>query len=206
MTPLCHGDESVESFIDKSLADARAALEYLSGSRDLKARIAGAASRMAATFQSGGRVFSCGNGGSMCDAMHFAEEMSGRFRRDRAPLAALSISDPAHMSCVANDFSWEDVFARFITAHGRKDDVLLAISTSGKSGNVLRAAETARSQGMSVIALTGREGSPLAALADIEIPVYGGSAFADRIQELHIKVIHIVIEMVERELFPECYR
>jgi D-sedoheptulose 7-phosphate isomerase len=135
----------------------------------------------------------------MCDAMHFAEELTGRFRRDRRPLAALAISDPGHLTCTANDFGYPEVFARFVQAHGRAGDVLLAISTSGSSANVLAAAEAARERSMPVIALTGRPGSPLARLAQVEVCTPAGR-FADRVQELHIKVIHVLIELVEHGL------
>lgn len=164
-----------------------------------------AGARIAEAFRLGHRVFSCGNGGSLCDAMHFAEECSGRFRKDRPPLPALAIADASHISCTANDFGWTDVFSRFLAAHGRSGDVLLAISTSGSSGNVLAAAREARIHGMSIIALTGKEGSELGSLADFEVCTVGGQ-YSDRVQELHIKVLHIFVEIVERALFPELYR
>jgi D-sedoheptulose 7-phosphate isomerase len=132
--------------------------------------------------------------------MHFAEELSGRYREDRAALPAQAISDPGHLTCVGNDYGYERVFARYMEAHGRAGDVLLAISTSGTSANVLRAAEAARARGVKVIALTGKPGTTLGALADVEVCTPGGR-YADRVQELHIKVIHILIELVERALF-----
>ncbi len=167
-------------------------------------RIAAAGQLLADTFAAGGRAYSCGNGGSMCDAMHFAEELTGRFRDNRPGYAALAISDASHLSCVGNDYGYEQVFARFIEAHGRAGDVLLAISTSGTSKNVLAAVDTARQRGMKVIGLTGRERTPLAESADIAIVTAAGQ-YADRVQELHIKVIHILIELVERKLAPENY-
>jgi D-sedoheptulose 7-phosphate isomerase len=136
----------------------------------------------------------------MCDAMHFAEELSGRFRENRPALAAMAISDPSHLSCVANDYGYDAVFSRFLEAHGRAGDVLVAISTSGNSGNVLRACETARKNGMDVIALSGKDGGKLAELASIEIRA-PHSEFADRAQEIHIKVIHALIEGVEKVVF-----
>lgn len=150
-------------------------------------------------LKQGAKVISCGNGGSMCDAMHFAEELTGRFRDDREPIAALSISDPSHLTCVGNDHGFEHVFSRFVQAHGREGDVLLAISTSGNSPNVLRAAEMARSKNMHVISLTGKDGGRLADLSTVEVrvPHHG---FADRIQEIHIKVIHAFIDHIERDL------
>jgi D-sedoheptulose 7-phosphate isomerase len=147
----------------------------------------------------GNRAYSCGNGGSMCDAMHFAEELTGRFRRDRRPLGAMAISDPGHLTCTGNDFGYQQIFARFVQAHGRAGDVLLAISTSGSSANVLAAAEAAREASMAVIALTGRPDSPLGRLAQVEVCTPAGR-FADRVQELHIKVIHVLIELVEQAM------
>ena len=150
-------------------------------------------------FSDGNKVISCGNGGSMSDAMHFAEELTGKFRNDRKPLAAIAISDPAYLSCVANDYSFDEVFSRFITAHGRTNDLLFAISTSGTSKNIIQAAKTAHEKGMKIIGLTGRNGGELASFCDVEIRVpYQG--FSDRIQEIHIKVIHILIDYIERKL------
>ncbi|MBS1580847.1 MAG: D-sedoheptulose 7-phosphate isomerase [Bacteroidetes bacterium] len=163
------------------------------------AAIERAGERMVSSLRSGGKVISCGNGGSMCDAMHFAEELTGKFRDDRMPIAALSISDPSHLSCVGNDHGFEQVFARFVQAHGKAGDVLLAISTSGNSPNVLRAAERAKAQGVQVIGLTGKDGGRLAALCDVEVRV-PHAGYADRIQEVHIKVIHAWIDHIERAL------
>jgi D-sedoheptulose 7-phosphate isomerase len=194
----------VKDLILTSLNEAKAALDALRANERTLGEIARAAEMLTGTFQAGGRVFSCGNGGSMSDAMHFAEELTGRYRLNRASLPAIAISDPGHLSCVANDFGYDFVFSRFIESHGRAGDCLLAISTSGKSPNVLNAARAASSRAMKVIALTGKAGSELEPLADICIATPGGS-YADRVQELHIKVIHILIELVERELFPENY-
>ncbi len=169
---------------------------FLGNPANLKA-IEKAAELMAASLKSGGKLLSCGNGGSMCDAMHFAEELSGRFRQDRKALAALSLSDAAHMSCVANDYGYDFVFARSIEAFGRPKDCLLAISTSGNSANILRAAEAAKKQGLKVISLTGKDGGQLASLSDVEIRV-AHNGFADRIQEVHIKIIHILILLLEK--------
>ena len=150
-------------------------------------------------LKQGAKVISCGNGGSMCDAMHFAEELTGRFRDERAPIAAIAISDPGHLTCVANDHGFDQVFSRFIEAHGREGDVLLAISTSGNSPNVLRAAEVARARQMHVIGLTGKNGGHLAPLCTVEVRV-PHNGFADRVQEVHIKVIHALIDHIEQEL------
>ncbi|RNI23364.1 D-sedoheptulose 7-phosphate isomerase [Rufibacter latericius] len=159
--------------------------------------IEAAAQLMATSLKNGGKILSCGNGGSMCDAMHFAEELTGRYREERAPMAAISISDPNHISCVSNDYGYDHVFSRYVQALIKPGDVLLGISTSGNSGNVLRAAEAAKAQGAHVITLTGKDGGKLAPLSDVEIrvPHFG---YADRIQEIHIKVIHILILLLER--------
>ena len=186
--------------IRDSLNDAKAALDALLGDEQTLGAIARAAEALVATFKAGGRVYACGNGGSMSDAMHFAEELTGRYRENRPGLAALAISDAGHLTCVANDFGYEHVFARFLESHARAGDCLVAISTSGSSPNVLNAAQTARARGSKVIALTGKPGAKLEALADISICTPGGR-YADRAQELHIKVIHILIELIEREMF-----
>ena len=151
-----------------------------------------------------GRLFACGNGGSLCDAMHFAQEWTGRFRRTRAAIPAMALSDPATQSCIANDFGWEDVFARQLEAHARSGDLLLALSTSGESTNVRRAVFTARKLGVASIGLLGRGGGKLASEVDLPILVPHATT-SDRIQEVHIQVIHAVIEAVERQLFPEIY-
>ena len=187
-----------------ALDEAAAALDRLRADDTMLAHIAQAGELLASALAAGGRAFSCGNGGSMCDAMHFAEELSGRFRDDRPGYAAVAVSDPGHLSCVGNDYGYEQVFARYLRAHGRAGDVLLAISTSGASRNVIAAAQAANELQMRVVALTGRGGTPLADLADIAIVTPGGR-YADRVQELHIKVIHILIELVERRLAPGNY-
>ncbi|MCE8010066.1 SIS domain-containing protein [Halomonas desiderata] len=194
----------MEQYVYQSLNEARAALDALLDDGETLRTLAAAGRQLSNTFRHGGRVFSCGNGGSMCDAMHFAEELSGRYRLHRKGLPAASISDPSHLSCVGNDYGYDRVFARYLEAHGREGDCLLAISTSGTSTNVLAAADYASRHGIHIIALTGRPGSTLSELSDTEICTPAGQ-YADRVQELHIKVIHILIELVERELFPENY-
>jgi D-sedoheptulose 7-phosphate isomerase len=191
--------------IRAALTEAQSGLQNLLADEKTLARIEAAGVLLADTFKNGGRVFSCGNGGSMCDAMHFAEELSGRFRGDRAPLAAVSISDPSHISCVSNDYGYEFVFSRYLEAHGRSGDVLLAISTSGKSKNVLNAVAVAKQKGVKVIGMTGKRDCPLAEVSDILLATPAGS-YADRVQELHIKMIHIMIELVERQMFPGNYQ
>jgi D-sedoheptulose 7-phosphate isomerase len=157
---------------------------------------------IAQAIQSGGKVISCGNGGSHCDAMHFAEELTGRYREDRKALPAICISDPSHLSCVSNDYGYEYVFSRYLEALGNRGDVVLAISTSGNSPNVLRAAQTAREKGIAVIALTGKDGGKLAPLATVELRV-PHSGYADRIQEVHIKIIHILILLIEKQVIGD---
>ena len=153
---------------------------------------------MVGAIRGGGKVISCGNGGSMCDAMHFAEELTGRYRNDRKALPAISISDPSHLTCVGNDCGFDAVFSRFVEAMGQPGDVLLAISTSGNSANVLKAAKAAKENGMAVVGLTGKDGGALAALCDVEIRV-PWSGHADRIQEVHIKCIHALIDCIEAD-------
>lgn len=187
-----------------TLHQARSALDALLANPAALAAIGDAGDALVNAFRQGKRVFSCGNGGSMCDAMHFAEELSGRYRNDRRALPAASISDPSHISCVGNDYGYEAIFSRYLEAHAGQGDVLLAISTSGSSKNILTAVKAAKALGVTVVALTGRPGSVIGELADIDVCTPGGQ-YADRVQELHIKVIHILIESVERELFPENY-
>jgi D-sedoheptulose 7-phosphate isomerase len=188
--------------VNAAMTSAADALANLRKNDAALAAVAAAGELLVKTFQNGGRVYSCGNGGSMCDAMHFAEELSGKFRRERAALPAMAISDPAHLTCAANDFGFDSVFSRFVEAHGRRGDVLLAISTSGNSPNILAAATAAHAAGMKVIALTGKPGNKLESHADINICTPGGTQYSDRIQELHIKVIHTLIELCESRLFP----
>lgn len=171
---------------------------FLSDNHNFEA-IEQAGSLLVQAIKDDGKIISCGNGGSMCDAMHFAEELSGRYRNDRKALPAISISDPSHLSCVGNDYGYEFVFSRMVEAIGRKGDVLVAISTSGNSANILRAIESARKQGIKVIGLTGKDGGQMAPLCDVEIRA-PHSQYADRAQEIHIKVIHSLIDFIERSL------
>lgn len=185
--------------IRAELAEAQNVLTLFLNDAENINRIEAAARLMARAVRTGGKILSCGNGGSMCDAMHFAEELTGRYRNDRPAIPAIAIADASHLSCVSNDYGYASVFSRYVEALGRPGDVLLGISTSGNSANVLKAAEAARSRGMKVVALTGKDGGQLASLSDVEIrvPHFG---FADRIQEVHIKVIHILILLIEQHL------
>ena len=184
--------------IKKHFEEALEVLSAFNTDENLQ-KIAHAIKILCESIHNGNKIISCGNGGSMCDAMHFAEELSGRFRNDRKGLAAISISDPSHISCVANDFGYEYIFSRYVDAIGCKGDVLLGISTSGNSENVIKAVESAKSKGIKTIVLTGKTGGKLAALADLEIRA-PHSEYADRAQEIHIKVIHALIDGVEKEL------
>ena len=162
-------------------------------------KIQQAAILIADSFKQGGKVLSCGNGGSHCDAMHFAEELTGRFRDNRPSYPAIAISDVSHISCVGNDYGFDYIFSRYVEGVGQKGDVLLGISTSGNSANVLKAIEAAKQKGMKVITLTGKDGGKMNGLADVDIrvPHFG---YADRVQEIHIKVIHILILLIEKEM------
>jgi len=184
--------------IKNHFEQAKEILDLFSTDQNMQ-KISDAIEILSNSLSQGGKVISCGNGGSMCDAMHFAEELSGRFRNDRRGLAALSISDPSHISCVANDFGYEYVFSRYIEAVGKKGDVLLGISTSGNSENVIKAVKTAKEKAIKTIVLTGKTGGQLADLADLEIRA-PQSEYADRAQEIHIKVIHALIDGIERSL------
>jgi D-sedoheptulose 7-phosphate isomerase len=190
-------------FISDSLLEAQKVLNSFVSNPVNTENINSAINLMVESFQNNGRIFSCGNGGSMCDAMHFAEELTGRFRKERAPLPAMAINDASHLTCVSNDYGYEFIFSRYVTAWGNKGDVLLAISTSGNSKNIILAVEAAKKKGMKVIGLLGKGGGALKDMVDVSLIV--DSAVSDRIQEVHIKCIHIFIEGIERKLFPENY-
>lgn len=194
INPICEGMKQIADHFNE-------ALEILQkfNSESNHQLIQSAGNMMVSAIQNGGKIISCGNGGSMCDAMHFAEELTGRYRDDRRAIPALSISDPSHISCVGNDYGYEFIFSRYLEALGNKGDVLLAISTSGNSKNVLRAIEAARSKGMLIVGLTGKDGGKMAELCDVEIRA-PYSNYADRAQEIHIKVIHTLIDFIEHHL------
>jgi D-sedoheptulose 7-phosphate isomerase len=189
------GSSIMQNFLEaqKTLAD------FISEDKNFK-KMEEAGAMMVRTIRQGGKLISCGNGGSMCDAMHFAEELSGKFRSDRPALPAVSISDVSHISCVGNDYGYDQVFSRYLEALGTKGDLLLAISSSGNSRNVIQAMHTARAKGMQIVALTGKDGGKMSPLADVEIRA-PHSEFADRAQEIHIKIIHSLIHYVELSLF-----
>lgn len=185
------------SIIEQNFLQAQTLLnEFLSDESNLK-KIQKAGDLLVEAFTNNKKAISCGNGGSMCDAMHFAEELTGRFREDRKALPAISISDSSHISCVGNDYGYDEIFSRYLSAVGSKGDVLLAISTSGNSKNVLKAIAVAKEKGIRVIGLTGKDGGKMADLCDVEIRA-PYSEYADRAQEIHIKVIHSLIHYVEQ--------
>jgi len=188
----------LKSEIKKQFEEAQLILSQFQNTENFE-KIETAIEMMCTALKAGNKIISCGNGGSMCDAMHFAEELSGRFRNNRRGLAAVSISDPSHISCVANDFGYDFVFSRYIEALGQPGDVLLGISTSGSSKNVILAVEEAKKKGMKTLVLTGKDGGKLAELADLEIRA-PYSEFADRAQEIHIKIIHNFILGIELNL------
>ena len=186
--------------IKNSFLEAQQVLEaFISDEKNL-GQIKNAGDLLVDMFRQGGKVFSCGNGGSLCDAMHFAEELTGRFRHERAALPAIAIADPSHFTCVSNDMSFDSVFSKYLEALGNRGDVLLAISTSGNSSNILQAIDTAHVKGMKVIGLTGKTGGEMKEKCDITI-VVPWNKYSDRIQEIHIKIIHIWMEYIEQALF-----
>jgi D-sedoheptulose 7-phosphate isomerase len=186
--------------VRQEFLEAQKTLNEFISSEENFLKIEAAGKLLITCFEAGGKVISCGNGGSMCDAMHFAEELSGRFRNDRPALPAMAISDPSFITCAANDYGYENVFSRYIEAFGKPGDVLLAISTSGNSSNVVAAVNAAREAEMKVIGLSGKDGGKMASLCDVEIRA-PKSNFADRAQEIHIKVIHSLILLVEAGMF-----
>jgi len=184
------------NLVKNNFTEAKQILDQFLENETNLTKIVEAGELMSAALTSKNKIISCGNGGSMCDAMHFAEELSGRFRENRKPLAAISISDSSHISCVANDYGYDEVFSRYVEAVGQPGDVLLAISTSGNSKNVIKAVEAAKTKGIKIVALTGKDGGQLAELCDVEIRA-PYSEYADRAQEIHIKVIHSLIHFIE---------
>ena len=189
----------IEQTILTELEESSAVLRNFIEQETKESSISKAAEFITKSLKNGGKVISCGNGGSSCDAMHFAEELTGRYRENRKELPAIAISDSSHISCVANDYGYKFIFSRYVEALGNKGDVLLAISTSGNSENVLEAVKEAKNKGMYVIALTGKDGGKLLPLADvcINVPHVG---YADRVQEVHIKIIHILILLIEQSM------
>jgi D-sedoheptulose 7-phosphate isomerase len=191
------------NYIQNSLNQSNEVLATFINDKNNIQSIQAAISLFIESIKQDGRILSCGNGGSMCDSMHFVEELTGRYRKDRDPIAAMSMGDASHITCVANDYGFEFIFSRHVQAWGRNGDTLLAISTSGNSQNVILAVEEAKKKGMKVVGLLGKDGGKLKDMVDVAIVV--DCPITDRIQEIHIKCIHIFIEGIERELYPEHY-
>lgn len=189
----------MNEIINKSLSEALSTLQRFIDQSTNMDLIDQAATMMADCLAGGGKIISCGNGGSLCDAAHFAEELTGRFRNNRKPYPAIAINDPAYLTCVGNDFSFDEVFSRFVEAIGNKNDLLLAISTSGNSENVVRAARKAKDLDMKIVSLTKQGVNKLEKISDVTI-ASPATPFSDRIQEIHIKVIHILIQLIEAKL------
>ena len=189
----------LSSLIVQDLEEARQELQSFIADPQTVPAIGKMASMMAESLRNGGKIISCGNGGSLCDATHFAEELTGRFHNDRRPWPAMSVNDSAYLTCTGNDFSFEDIFSRWVEAFGKEGDVLLAISTSGGSRNIMKAVEAAKAKGMKVAVLTSVKGEQLIRLSDAAVAA-PASRFSDRIQEIHIKVIHILIDAIEHIL------
>ncbi len=193
----------MSDFIKEAFSAAKTTLDtFLENTKNIEV-MSDSINEMVSAIKGGGRVISCGNGGSMCDAMHFAEELTGRFRKDRPALSAVAIADPSHITCVANDYGFEFIFSKYVEAHGRNGDVLLAISTSGNSPNCIEAVKSAKAKGMKIIGLLGKGGGQMKDMVDF--PIIIDATVSDRIQEMHIKIIHTFIEGIERQIFPQNY-
>ncbi|MDR1779641.1 MAG: SIS domain-containing protein [Tannerella sp.] len=189
----------MDNLIKHSLDEAYRTMERFVADPATAKAIGQAAQMIADALNGGGKVITCGNGGSLCDATHFAEELTGRFRNNRRPLPAVAINDPAHITCVANDYGYDDIFANYIEAMGVAGDVFIGFSTSGNSENVVRAAERARAKGLKVVGMTRKGANRLSELSDALIAVEH-EGYSDRIQEMHILAVHIIIEMTEKLL------
>jgi D-sedoheptulose 7-phosphate isomerase len=196
-------DQEINQIWKNNFADAQKTIDVFLAQPEIWDKLSRFSDLVLKTFQNGGTVFTCGNGGSHCDSMHFAEEWTGRYRKDRRPLAALALGDASHMSCVGNDYGFEHVFERQVEALGRKGDLLILFSTSGNSKNQILAVEAAKKKGLSTAALLGRDGGKIKSMVDLAVVVPAQTS--DRIQEVHIKLVHNVIEVVERQIFPELY-
>ena len=186
-----------------TMLEAKETIEKFLASEELLKNCDAFGAALIDSYKAKGNVFSCGNGGSHCDAMHFAEELTGRYRDNRKPMGALALGDPSHVTCVSNDYGFDHIFSRQLEALGRKGDCLVALSTSGNSPNVIKAVESAKKIGIKTIGLLGKNGGKLKDMVDIPIVVPANTS--DRVQEIHIKLIHTVIEVVERHFFPENY-
>lgn len=191
------------NFIKEALLSSQKTLEDFINNDNNLSIISDSIEAFISTVRADGRIMACGNGGSMCDSMHFIEELTGRYRKDRDPICGISMGDPGHLTCVSNDYGFEYIFSRNVQAWGRDGDTLLAISTSGNSKNVINAVEVAKSKGMKVVGLLGKDGGKLKSMVDF--PLIVDCPVTDRIQEIHIKIIHIFIEGIERQIYPDHY-
>lgn len=188
----------MRSTIESSLQEAVSALQQLEQPKAI-AFIENVALAIASTFKAGGKILIAGNGGSLCDAMHMAEEFTGFFRNKRPALPALVLSEPGHMSCVGNDVGYDHVFERGVEAFGKPGDIFIGLTTSGKSANIIRAFEAAKAKGLTTVSFIGKTGGPLKGFADYELLIEGFT-YSDRIQEAHMTAIHIIIECCEKHL------
>ena len=189
----------MRSSILRAIDDAIRAAHALKTKEGLEF-IESSARMIAACFQNGGKILIAGNGGSLCDAMHFAEELTGQFRKKRKALPAIALSEPGHLTCVGNDFGFDSIFARGVEAFGQPGDVFIGLTTSGNSLNIIKAVEEAKTKGLRTIAFLGKTGGKMRGLCDLEW-IISGFPYSDRVQEAHMSAIHIIIEMVEKELF-----
>ena len=194
----------MQDLIKQAFDDAAVTLAKFQADERNYERLEALAKAMVKTYESGGKILICGNGGSMCDALHFAEELTGRFRKNRRPLPAMALGEATHTTCVGNDFGFEEIFARGVEAFGKPEDILIGLSTSGNSANIIRAVEEAENLGLTTVLFSGKSGGKLQGRCDFEWVVPSNSS--DRIQEVHMMCLHIVIEILERHLFPENYQ
>lgn len=189
----------MQAILQKSIREIDLSLKELKKAETLLF-LEQAAELIARQIRAGKKILLIGNGGSLCDAMHFAEELTGKFRHSRPPLPAIALSDPAHMTCVANDWSFEKVFSRYIEALGTEGDILIVLSTSGQSPNIIEALHTAKEKKLLPILFLGKNGGQAKGMAELEW-IVEGNFFSDRVQEIHIKGIHLLIELIESILF-----
>lgn len=189
----------MQQIILAALDDAERALDFVKRPESLRF-IQETAHLIAESFKKGGKLLIAGNGGSLCDAMHFAEELTGIFRKVRPALPAIALSDPGHLSCMANDVGYENVFARGVEAYAKQGDVFVALTTSGNSKNLLLAVPRAKELGLKTVSFLGKTGGSLKGQSDLEW-IVDGFTYSDRIQEAHMMAIHIIIELIEKELF-----